>query len=431
MVWPTAECFANESASVNSVVVNGNDEWEASINLLPCSCPQSFEYRSTAKRVNALSRLLNARQTAPGWRQAARLWHDMPAYARNLVVSHPIFFVWAREYAGQRTQEGNRKQLRLCERLATLICGAALTNGVDIVEPIHLASDSTNRITIIGSNTYISSADSSRPLQIVALTHHNGNVRIRRQDCGEQRDFPLSLLSSAASCIELGGGFRAERAAVVRGGIEVVNAHAMVQAFFDGLPTGPQTGVSPKLYQVITAETMFRVEEALQIIAEAWPEMRAELARHLHMIVPFQGSARVSFTNPAWQGALFFRDPPVDISALVEAIVHEASHLQLNIFLSVARLHEWGAERTAQSPFRAGPRPMDALFHGVFVFARIILMRTRCNPHLFPRLTSLNVQADLLRIAACIGTLRSAGGLTYAGTSLLHEVEHALHSLSL
>ncbi|MDB5960972.1 MAG: hypothetical protein JWP59_2266, partial [Massilia sp.] len=378
MVWPTTEYSAYESAGVNSGFVNGNDEWEATIHLLPCSRQEDFEYRSIAKRVDALGRLLNARQAAPGWRELASLWHEMPANARILVASHPTFFVWAREYAGQRTKQGDRKGLRLCERLATLICGAALSEGLDIVEPIHLASESTNRLTIIGSNTYICAADSSRPLQIVTLTHQNGNVRIRREDCGEQGGFPLSILGSAVSCIELGGGFRALRADVMQGGIEVVSAHTMVQAFFDGLPTGPEIGVSPRLYPVIPAETRSRVEEALQIIEDAWPEMRAELGRHLHMIVPFQGSARVSFTNPTWQGALFFRDPPADIWALVEAFVHEASHLQLNVFLSVARLHEWGAERTAQSPFREGPRPLDALFHGVFVFARIILMRARC-----------------------------------------------------
>jgi hypothetical protein len=69
---------------------------------------------------------------------------------------------------------------------------------------------------------------------------------------------------------------------------------------------------------------------------------------------------------------------------------------------------------------------VDALFHGVFVFARTLLMRTRSSSPQLPSYGRKRTQEELGRIVAGITKLRTLGGLTRAGCSLLDEIEGAL-----
>jgi HEXXH motif-containing protein len=126
----------------------------------------------------------------------------------------------------------------------------------------------------------------------------------------------------------------------------------------------------PLVPVALSSDQLSLIGEANRLLRHLWLPMARELGNHVRIIVPFENEHMASFTSTAWQGALFLRADLANIALVLERLVHEASHLRLNVIMASHRLHRHDAAETLPSPFRAGRRPVDGLIHGIFVFSR-------------------------------------------------------------
>lgn len=140
--------------------------------------------------------------------------------------------------------------------------------------------------------------------------------------------------------------------------------------------------VSPFAFTAPSAEAVAafrpRLEEALTMMKEGAPRLRAELDALVSEIVLADGRSGLtesSFTGGSsfllW-GALFI-NPASSTTAvsLVETLAHEAAHSLLFGFAVDEPLVLNPDSERFTSPFRDDPRPMDGIYHATFVAARM------------------------------------------------------------
>jgi hypothetical protein len=122
------------------------------------------------------------------------------------------------------------------------------------------------------------------------------------------------------------------------------------------------------------------IESALDDIRRVDPPLFEEYEQLVSRIKLFQGRVLRGETNTNVYGAVFFRLPPVEYHQpcyWVEHLVHEISHLKLELL----RVHDPivlnDAKCRFQAPFRRDPRPMLGVFHATFVVGRMLRVVTR------------------------------------------------------
>ncbi|MGW4795162.1 aKG-HExxH-type peptide beta-hydroxylase [Nonomuraea sp. NPDC004297] len=165
-------------------------------------------------------------------------------------------------------------------------------------------------------------------------------------------------------------------------------------------------------------------------ITSSWPDMGRELSDYVRLVVPFDSRVRAAFTNVAWHGAVFLRAGVHDVTADVERLVHETSHLRLNLVMTLAKLHTHAPDERIPSPFRAGPRPVSGLYHGAFVVTRAAMALDRHHAvHGGPDVTQ-RVPVLLAQVTGALDLLRTRVDLTPAGAALLDEVEGHVAALA-
>jgi HEXXH motif-containing protein len=180
----------------------------------------------------------------------------------------------------------------------------------------------------------------------------------------------------------------------------------------------------------VTGEGMRRLAGTLSRLAGAWPEMHLEILDYVRLIVPFSSQVRAAFSNVAWHGAVFLRPTLDDEVANAERLVHETSHLRLNLAMTTSKLHEHAPADVLPSPFRAGPRPVTGLYHGAFVVTRAAVALDRLYRRGGHRGYAERIPVLLGQVTAALATLRRDARLTAAGRALLDEVEDHLDALS-
>lgn len=199
--------------------------------------------------------------------------------------------------------------------------------------------------------------------------------------------------------------------------------HPWLSAFMEELNDQDAGERAPDLEPVIASdENLNKLADALAVISRACPGTRAEIEALVVQIAPFASSWRRAFTNTSWQGLIFLNADMSDKVALVDRLIHETSHLRLNAIQTVAPLHSWPRGKTLQSPFRSGPRPLDGVYHGIFVFSRV------CR--VLEQVARVTGDADFLvpingmraQIQSGLDALISLGGSTSVGRRLIEEV---------
>jgi HEXXH motif-containing protein len=165
-----------------------------------------------------------------------------------------------------------------------------------------------------------------------------------------------------------------------------------------------------------------RLAACLARIETAWPAMHQEIIEYAPLIVPFSSSVRTAFTHVSWPAAIFLLADFRDAAHTVERLVHETSHLRLNLLTECTPMHEHGWSDTVPSPFRAGPRPITGLCHGAFVFTRVAtafdrIARIAPDPAMTARIPVL-----LGQVERALTILLSEVRLTAAGRALVDDV---------
>ncbi len=120
-----------------------------------------------------------------------------------------------------------------------------------------------------------------------------------------------------------------------------------------------------------------RIEGALALCQQYAPDSHALLAAVTREIIPVMGRARdgMSFDGCSsverWGAILINMRKQRSDLGLAETLVHESSHSYLFDLTSLERLTMNTMDERYKSPLRLDPRPIDGIFHAVFVLAHM------------------------------------------------------------
>lgn len=118
-------------------------------------------------------------------------------------------------------------------------------------------------------------------------------------------------------------------------------------------------------------------EAALELLAEVDAELMEEFDEYVTRVKLFAGRGYLGFSSPVAFGAVFIRLPDEDpLMHFLEHLVHELSHLSLNVLMAHDPLlrnptHEGAA------PLRSDVRPLYQILHATFVLSRNVRVMRR------------------------------------------------------
>ncbi len=171
------------------------------------------------------------------------------------------------------------------------------------------------------------------------------------------------------------------REAVFR--VEPVLTEAWETPFIESVRTDPIEGVEEETHIVRAllghdpAPEISACEAALELLEEVDPELSGEFREYVTRVKLFEGRGYLGFSSPAAFGAIFIRVPDTDLVAyFLEHLVHELSHLSLNVLMAHDSLLRNPAA-SGPAPLRADPRPLYQILHATFVLGRNLRVSRR------------------------------------------------------
>lgn len=184
--------------------------------------------------------------------------------------------------------------------------------------------------------------------------------------------------------------------------------------------------------QINTSQIITSFQEALQLLDYVMPSYRCihALVRSIIVLAPDNPDTDTSYSHPAIPFSIFIScsAQPSDYQEirLLEAILHEAMHLQLSLIERYIPLIEpTGESDLHYSPWRDEARPARGVLHGLFVFRAIYEFFSILNA--CPQSTSIKLYANrrLERISHEIGSLTgfpASPALTVTGTLFAEQL---------
>jgi uncharacterized protein len=119
-------------------------------------------------------------------------------------------------------------------------------------------------------------------------------------------------------------------------------------------------------------------------LAEAVPGYASVLAAGLRTVTPLRsvaGSRRSATARQAFGGVAVARPgagaPPGE---LAELLLHEFQHVKLNVLMDLRPLTYPGSAARFRVAWRDGPRPPDAVLHGIYAFLALSHLRRAEGP---------------------------------------------------
>ncbi|MFF3634957.1 HEXXH motif domain-containing protein [Streptomyces sp. NPDC002250] len=140
-----------------------------------------------------------------------------------------------------------------------------------------------------------------------------------------------------------------------------------------------------------------------------------------------------SGSDPEAYGGVLMTKPATP-AELAVALVHEAQHSKLSALMDMTALLRGGLEETHYAPWRADPRPLRGMLHGVYAFLGVATFwqTVRERPGLTdPERASADLEFALRRgqVEEGLRTLWAGADLTAAGEHFLRGVEESLTAL--
>ena len=176
-----------------------------------------------------------------------------------------------------------------------------------------------------------------------------------------------------------------------------------------------------------------RLARALQIIRAAWPEGAQSLALLTSRVIPLQAPGVVSFSYRHRPGLSFINCFDRDQFDLIDDLVHENSHHQLNLYLRKARLIQGDRnEEIFYSPWRRSLRPLRGILHATFTFTMgaLLFERLSSNAHGLSKAEVLRARARCLEEVASVqysfedlDWAAKRGWLTATGVGFVNELK--------
>jgi HEXXH motif-containing protein len=136
----------------------------------------------------------------------------------------------------------------------------------------------------------------------------------------------------------------------------------------------------PKTLSATTPDQIARISRAWQAIRSAWPEGHALLELLTSRVVPLNASGVVSFSYRHRPGLSFVNCFDRDNLDLIDDLIHENSHHQLNLLLRKHVFHHHDRnQQIFYSPWRRRLRPLRGILHASFTFTMGALLFARLS----------------------------------------------------
>jgi HEXXH motif-containing protein len=234
-------------------------------------------------------------------------------------------------------------------------------------------------------------------------------VRVRHSDAGTHvDDVPLEELPALP--------LRRHRSAVA--GVEVWWTIDDIDPY-RGFST---TDHPARLSQPEYAHWCALLDGAWAILVRQHADYAAELAHVGPVIVPMSPSGGlVASSSSSSFGAIIVATPDT-VADLAEILVHELQHSKLNAVLDLVRLTE-GTSPLCYAPWRADPRPLPSLLHGIYAFTTVTeywrrQRRADANSHR----ATFKFLYHREQVRRALRAVTGAPGLTAFGTRLVDAV---------
>jgi hypothetical protein len=163
--------------------------------------------------------------------------------------------------------------------------------------------------------------------------------------------------------------------------------------------------------------------EALDLLEDIDPDLAGEFREYVNRVKLFAGRGYLGFSSPAAFGAIFIRIPNAKpVQHFLEHLVHELSHLSLNVMMAHDPLLQNPATQ-GPAPLRTDARPLYQILHATYVLNRNV----RVTRRLIDQHPELGYQAALrdfeAKYAEGFRTVQSRAEFTEAGQRVFHSLE--------
>ena len=118
--------------------------------------------------------------------------------------------------------------------------------------------------------------------------------------------------------------------------------------------------------------------QAFAFLISVWPELAAEIASDVRVVSPFSGNSLNGWADVYLLGLVFVREEDRDLPFVLERLVHQAAHVTL-FLITHGPLHTHSPSHLMASPIRKDLRPVNGVFHAMFVYARLIALFRRVD----------------------------------------------------
>jgi len=182
--------------------------------------------------------------------------------------------------------------------------------------------------------------------------------------------------------------------------IESVGSHEWEALLLDEIRTTRVQGSSPLECNPLFFRdlTFFHraLRDALRLIKTVDRGMFGEISEHVTVVKLFQGRGMEGLSSPKAFGSVWINIPDENhaLEWFLEHVVHECSHLNLNILMALDPLMD-NPHEYYQAPIRPDPRPLFQVLHGTYVLSRNFRVHSKLH-RAYPEL-NLAPKLDLFR----------------------------------
>lgn len=179
-----------------------------------------------------------------------------------------------------------------------------------------------------------------------------------------------------------------------------------------------------------------RFARALSVIRAAWPAGAQNFALLTTRVIPLQARGVVSFSYRHRPGLSFINCFDRDQFDLIDDLIHENSHHQLNLYLRKATFIQGDRNQEIfYSPWRRSLRPLRGILHATFTFTMgaLLFERLSSNGHGLSKAEVLRARARCLEELSSVqysfkdlDWAADCGWLTAAGVGLVNELKREM-----
>ncbi len=192
--------------------------------------------------------------------------------------------------------------------------------------------------------------------------------------------------------------------------------------------------VGPPEEEVARAQRLIcEAVDALDQAAPAWAEELRSLANHIYLATAHDEASYLFAGAAVFDafGAMLINPVGLrDRATTMMAVIHESSHQQMFLFHLDDPVVLNDAEFTYTSPLRKEPRPMEGIFHAMWVSARMVLAAraVRLSPHAPEWADDLKEHQTRAHgaFSDCVGTVAEHADLSELGATLFACAQDAV-----